>query len=223
MGRGFPNEGVEFLRDLAEHNNREWFQANKKRYEQELKEPSKRLAEAIAGLLKKIDRRHVIDPAKAVGRIFRDIRFSKDKTPYYTYVWFNFPLANGDRQAGAAYYVGIDTKEAGVGAGCWEPPPDRMQALRAKLAKQHGAFRKIVGDAKFAKRFGELQGDAYKRVPKPFPPDHPAADLLKLKGLHVTSKVPLKVATSDRFLDVIAEDFRLLAPMVAFLDKGLSS
>jgi len=223
MGMGFPKGGVEFLRDLAEHNNRDWFQANRKRYEQELKEPAKRLAEAIAGILKKVDRRHAGDPAKAVSRINRDIRFSKDKAPYYSRVWFSFPLATGERQAGAAYYVGIDTDDAGTGAGCWEPPPERMGTLRAKIAKQHVALRKIVDDPKFRKRFGDVEGNAYKRVPKPFPPDHPAGDLLKLKGVHVHGKVPLKVATSGGFLDVVAEDFRLLAPMVAFLDKGLSA
>jgi len=223
MGMGFPKGGVEFLRDLGAHNNRDWFQANKKRYEREVKEPAKRLAEAITSVLKKVDRRHAGDPARAVGRIFRDIRFSKDKTPYYTHVWFNFPLANGERQAGAAYYVGIDLEGAGTGAGCWEPPPERMETLRAKLAKQHGAFHKIVDDKKFHERFGDLEGEAYKRVPKPYPPDHPAGDLLKLKGVHVHAPVPLKVATSDGFLDVVADDFRLLAPLVAFLDKGLSS
>jgi uncharacterized protein (TIGR02453 family) len=222
MGMSFPKAGVEFLRDLAEHNNREWFQANRKRYEQELKEPAQRLAESIVGVLKKVDRRHASDPTKAVGRIFRDIRFSKDKTPYYTYVWFHFPLANEPRYAGAAYYVGVELDGAGTGAGCWMPPPERMDSLRAKLAKQHGAFRKIVDDAKFRKRFGKLEGEAFKRVPKPYPPDHPAGDLLKLKGMHVHGKLPLKVATSDGFLDAIAEDFRLLSPMVAFLDKGLA-
>ncbi len=223
MGMGFPKGGVEFLRDLAEHNNRDWFQANKKRYEKDLKDPARRLAEAIATVLEKVDRRHAGDPAKAVGRIHRDIRFSKDKTPYYTHIWWNFPLANGDRAAGAAYYVGISTNGAGTGAGCWEPPPERMESLRAMIAKQHGALRKIVEGVKFHERFGDLTGEAYKRVPKPFPPDHPAGDLLKFKGMHVHCAVPMKIATSGQFIDVIAEDFRLLAPMVAFLDKGLSA
>jgi uncharacterized protein (TIGR02453 family) len=222
MGRGFPKEGITFLSDLAMHNDRHWFEANRDRYEQHVKEPARRLAEAISGVLKKVDRRHASDPAKAVSRIFRDVRFSADKTPYYTYVWFSFPLASGPKESGAAYYVGIDPAEgAGTGAGCWKPPPERMEALRARLAKQHSAFRKVVEDPRFRKRFGEIQGETYKKVPKPYPPDHPAGDLLKHKGMHVHGAVPLSVATSDGFLDVIAADFEWLAPMVRFLDKGL--
>jgi uncharacterized protein (TIGR02453 family) len=219
---GFPEAGVAFLRDLAEHNDRAWFEANRKRYEQDLKEPVKRLSEAIVGVLNDVDPRHAIDPAKAMGRIHRDVRFSKDKSPYHTHVWFAFPLAGGAKGEGAAYYFGVDPEGAGSGGGCWEPPPEKMAALRGKLAVEHAKLRRIVDAAAFRKRFGELKGEAYKKVPKPYDPDHPAGDLLKLKGVHVHGKIPMKVATSGKLLDTLAADFAMLKPLVAYLDEGLA-
>jgi uncharacterized protein (TIGR02453 family) len=219
---GFPEAGVAFLRDLAQNNHKDWFQANRKRYEQDLKEPVRRLSEQIAGLLRDLDPTHASDPAKAVGRIHRDIRFSADKTPYHTHVWFSFPLANAPKETGAAYDFGVDTESGGSGGGCWEPPPERMATLREKLSEEHAAFRRVTEGPAFRKRFGELRGEAYKRVPKPYDPNHPAGELLKFKGIHVHGTIPLKVATSDKLLDALAEDFRLLRPLVAFLDDGLS-
>ena len=214
-----PQPGLDFLMDLAENNNKEWFQANKKRYERELKNPARALVEQVNAELEGFAPDHVTPAGKAINRINRDIRFSKDKTPYNTHLWAGFHNQTRPKGAGAAYYFGLSADSFGVGAGCWMPPPDRMQALREHIAEHHEQLASIL--AELEGTFQPLSGTAYKRVPKPWDADHPAAELLKFKGMHTRVELDPALATQPKAVAEIAKHLRLLKPLVDFLEDGL--
>lgn len=218
---GFPQSSIDFLVDLSENNTKEWFQANKKRYEAELKKPARALMAEVNEQLLAISPDHARDvPHKALNRINRDIRFSKDKTPYNTRVWGGFHNQARPKGGGAGYFVGISPDGVGIGCGCWAPPKEYMVPLRQHIAANHADLTGAM--AALPDSFGEVRGDKYKRVPKPWDSDHPAGELLKHKGLHWVAELPLEVGLADDFVSVIADHFRALQPIVQFLDDGLA-
>lgn len=222
MSTHLPPQALAFLRDLEANNTKEWFAANKSRYERELKAPARALVHAVNERIRAISPAHASDaPHKLLNRINRDIRFSKDKSPYNTRLWAGFHNTTAPKGEGAGFYFGLSPHSCGVGAGVWEPPNEAMTRLRARIASDHAALTDAI--AALPKGYGELGGDKYKRVPAPWPADHPAGELLKHKGMHIRIELPAEAATSPDFADVVAAHFRHLQPIVAFLDAGLSA
>lgn len=217
----FPEAGLNFLLALSANNNREWFQANKKAYERDLKKPARALVEAVNAELESISPRHVTPAGKAINRINRDIRFSKDKTPYNTNVWAAFLPQDMPKGQGAGFYVGFTADTLGVGCGAWSPDKERLACLRAHFAANLDAWNAMTSGPDFAFVIGSR--DAYKRVPKPYPADHPAAELLKLKGVHFKGELDPKLLTSKQLIPTIAQRFTQLAPVVAFLNQGMGA
>src|SRR5262249_4287129 len=154
---------IKFLQNLARNNRREWFQPRKELYESKLKEPMGELVEAVNAELLKFAPDYITDPKKAVYRIYRDTRFSKDKTPYKTHIAAIFPRHGLDRQAGAGMYFHLSTKSFGIAAGSYMPGPDQLRAVRGWLAENHQAFRKAA--KKPEKLLGKLQGSTVTRMP----------------------------------------------------------
>ena len=220
MTTAFPVAGLDFLRDLDANNNKEWFHANKKRYEHSLKLPGRALVDAVNGELSAISPSHVTPAGKAISRINRDIRFSKDKTPYNVKLWAGFHDASQPKGASAGYYFGFGLEDVGVGAGAWMPPKEYIGPLRAHIAEHHADLEAILAD--LPSEYTELKGEKYKRVPKPFPPDHPAGEWLKHKGFHIGRSMPLDVVTTENFVPLIGQAFRELKPLVDFLGAGLA-
>jgi uncharacterized protein (TIGR02453 family) len=223
MSYVFPVEGLTFLRDLAANNTKEWFQANKVRYERELKGPARELVAAVNEELARISPDHVTEPGKAVNRINRDIRFAKDKTPYNTKVWAGFHDQTAPKGASAGFYFGFGLEDAGVGAGAWMPQKERLASLRAHFAAHYQRYFAVVEEQGYAQLFEGGQSPRYKRVPAPYAADHPAASLLTLKGVHVSAPLDLGLVTSAELVPTIARYFRKLAPLVALLDEGLGA
>ncbi len=215
----FPQGGMDFLADLAAHNERAWFQANKKRYEAELKAPSWALVEAINAELAQISPAHVTPPGKAISRINRDTRFSQDKTPYRTQVWGGFHDATRPKGGAAGFYFGISPVGVGVGAGLWMAPKDELGRLRSYIAEHPAQLLAILADLR--PEYGEVQGEKLKRVPRPWDLEHPGAELLKHKGLFVKRDLGLELATSERLVPTLAARFRELLPLVRYLDAAL--
>jgi uncharacterized protein (TIGR02453 family) len=218
----FPEAGLQFLRDLAENNDKTWFEANRDRYEAEVATPARALVGEVNAVLRDIAPSHVTEPSKALSRIHRDVMFSKDKAPYNTRLWAAFTRADVPRDRSAAFYVGLAPEGCDVGAGVWMPPKDRMDALRTHIAENHERLRAIVEAPPFAATYGPLKGEASKRVPEPWPADHPAAPWLVLQGGHVRYPLAPSVVTSPDLVAVIAAHFGQLAPLVAFMDEALA-
>lgn len=214
-----PEASLLFLRDLSANNSKVWFDANRKRYERDLKKPARELLAAINAELEAHAPDFVTPPGKAISRINRDIRFSKDKTPYNTHVWAAFMDQGADKRSAAGFYVSIRLDGVAVGAGCWMPPKPAINRLRARIATDHAHLADLL--APLTERYGPLRGDAYKRVPKPFPADHPAAGWLKLKSLHVAGELPPGCATEPDFVARVVGHIAELQPLTEFLAAGL--
>ena len=176
---GFPPAGMKFLRDLAKNNDRDWFQPRKETFELQVKAPMIELLEAINVELKEFAPDYVCDPAKAVYRIYRDTRFSNDKTPYKTHIAAILPRRGLQKHAGGGFYFSVSPKGVEVAGGVYMPGPEELLTLRMHLSINHAEFHKA--DAKLRKLMGELQGSQLTRVPKGFHPDQPAADLIRRK------------------------------------------
>ena len=219
MFPGFSPEAVTFLRSLKRNNRREWFQPRKEIFETKLKAPMIELVEAVNSELLKFAPDHITDPKKAVYRIYRDTRFSADKTPYKTHVAAIFPHHGLGKQSSAGFYFHLTAKSVGIAAGSYMPGPDELRAVRAWLAQNHAAFRKASRQPH--KLLGKLQGSAVTRMPKGFDASHPAEDLIRMKQWLYWVELDTKIATTPRLLPEIVKRFRAAAPVIAMLNAPL--
>lgn len=219
---GFPPEAPQFFRGLARHNNREWFQARKAIFEEHVKQPMRHLVEAINGELRKFAPAYVTDPEKAIYRIYRDTRFSKDKTPYKDHVAASFHSRSAGSRGDAGYYVAMSHKETAIGGGIYMPQPDALLAIRNHIAEHHRELRKIL-QARAAKTLlGEMQGEQLTRVPKGFAAEHPAADLLRFKRFILYVELPPELATSPQLFGEVVKRFKAMQPFLDFLTAPLA-
>jgi uncharacterized protein (TIGR02453 family) len=144
MFPGFSSQAISFLRNLKRNNEREWFQPRKEIFETQLKAPMTELVEAVNRELLAFAPDHVTDPKKAIYRIYRDTRFSADKTPYKTHIGAIFPHHGLGKQSSAGFYFHVSTKSVGIAAGSYMPGPDELRAVREWLAENHVSFRKAA-------------------------------------------------------------------------------
>ncbi len=225
MGHGFDGfspRAIEFLVDLAAHNDRAWFGPRKAEYERLLKGPLEALCVALAGDFERHGVALTSDPKRSPFRIYRDTRFSKDKSPYKTHVSASFPWRSerdgDDAPAHGGGYFHLQPGEVYIGGGMWHPEPAWLASWRARVDSDSGGVRAAIGDPRFVKRFKDIHGDSFKRIPAGFPADHPEATLLKLKdvtfGLRLaddevfSAGLPATIAAA--FADAVPV-FRLLA------------
>src|SRR5580692_4616163 len=171
---GFPAEGIAFLRSLKKNNDREWFTPRKATFEEKVKTPMIELVSAIHGEMRRFAPDYVGEPAKCVYRIYRDTRFSKDKTPYKTYASALMLRRNFDKYAGsAAIYFAVSPENIDVEGGIYMPDRDVLLAVRRHIADHPREFRATFETAKIRKLFGELGGESAARIPIGFAADHP--------------------------------------------------
>jgi len=219
---GFPKEGMAFLRALKKNNDREWFTPRKAIFEATVRQPMIELVSAIHREMLRFAPQYVGEPAKCVYRIYRDTRFSKDKTPYKTYA-SALLLPNGfDKYAGcAAYYFAVSPENIEVAGGIYTPDRDVLLAVRQHIAENHKQFRATFSSPRVKKLLGELQGDSVSRVPKGFDPDHPAADLIKRKHYLLDTQLDPKLATTPKLLGELVSRIEAMTPFVEFLNRPL--
>ena len=220
---GFPPEAAQFFRSLARHNKREWFQPRKAIFEEQVKQPMRLLVEALNGELRKFAPLYVTDPDKAIYRIYRDTRFSKDKTPYKDHIAASFHRRGADGRGDAGYYVAMSHKEAAVGGGIYMPQPDQLLAIRNHIAEHHEKLRKILKARAVKELLGEMQGEQLSRVPKGFCAEHPAADLLRFKQFFLYVDLPPEVAITPSFFGEIVKRFKAMQPFLEFITAPLGS
>jgi uncharacterized protein (TIGR02453 family) len=218
---GFPPETLKFFRNLKRNNKREWFQPRKELFEQTVKQPMHELVMALNAQLVKFAPEHVADPKKAVFRIYRDTRFSADKTPYKTHLGAWFPR-RGLAIPGAGLYFGISASGIEIGGGIYHPPPETLRAVRTHIAENHARLRTILAQSKVKKLFGGLQGSELTRVPKGFDASHPAADLIRKTDWLLDASLDPAVATSPQLYKDLVEHFRAMVPLVEFLNQPLA-
>lgn len=220
---GFPQEGLDFFRGLARHNDREWFQPRKAIFEERLRQPMRELVEALNVAMRDFAPAYVTDPDKAIYRIDRDTRFSPDKTPYKDHIAAIFPRRGMPRHHGACYYFQVSHKEVGIGGGVYMPPPESLMAIRRHIEEHHEAFGRILKSSSLGRLFGEMDGEQLSRVPKGFCAAHPAAGLLRYKQFLYWAELPADLATTPGLFREILTRFRAMAPFMDFLNAPLAA
>lgn len=218
---GFPPAARQFLRDLAANNNREWFKAHKSDYDAFVREPLLALVDELGTALLEHSPGYLCDPRKSVYRIYRDIRFSKNKAPYKTHAAAVFPPLGLERHAGAGFYLHFSAEELLVGGGVYAPGSRELRSIRQQIADDPAELREILGTAAFRKAFGDLEGQQLKRVPQGFPKDHPAADLLVFKQFLAGTTLPAEEIEKRTVAALIDRHFRTLSPLLAYLNRPL--
>ena len=210
---------LSFLNELEKNNNREWFNENRGQYENAKKEFEVLINSIIPGIYKFDPSIGTPDTKKSIFRIFRDVRFSKDKSPYKTN--FGSFIAKGGRKGGyAGYYLHIQPGNSFVGGGMYRPPSDTLKAVRSEILYHADEFKEIIQDKIFKKYFEHVEGEKLKRPPKGFPADFPDIELLKLKSYVALNRLGDKQIVLDGFEQYALKAFEVMHPFNRFLNRS---
>jgi uncharacterized protein (TIGR02453 family) len=220
---GFPHEMIRFFRGLKRNNRREWFQPRKHLFEQHVKAPMLELVAALNAELARFAPDYVTDPTKSIFRIYRDTRFSADKTPYKTHIaaWFR-RRGPKDLHLGG-FYFSVSSDEIEVAGGLYHPPPETTLLVRTHISENYAELRRILANRTARRLMGDLQGDELTRAPKGFDPKHPAASLIKKKDWILDAKLDPGLATTPKLYREIADRLRVMAPLVEYLNRPLAA
>lgn len=219
---GFSPQALKFLRSLKRNNRREWFQPRKAQYESLIKLPMLELVGCLNEEFARFAPNYITPPQKATYRIYRDTRFSKDKTPYKTHISAIFPRYTAVKREGAVFYFHFTENELLIFGGVYMPEPEELLAYRTLLQERYQELEAIVAEKKLRRIFGELQGEQLSRTPKGFPTDHPAESLLRCKQWYLEKTVDGSILTSSRLLPELAKYFEAMAPFVEFMNQALA-
>ena len=213
---------LRFLTDLKENNYKEWFHENKPTYQIVKKEFEQYIAHTIADISQFDNSVKNTDPKKCIFRINRDVRFSKDKSPYKSN--FGGFIVPGGRNAGfAGYYIHIEPGNSFLAGGIYMPPPDRLKAIRSDIYENTDEFKTIINNKNFKKHFKEITSEnKLKTAPKGFPKDFEDIDLLRHKHYTVIKYINEELITSDKFVDEVRETFKALYPFNSFINEAIN-
>jgi uncharacterized protein (TIGR02453 family) len=199
----FSPELFAFLRELAAHNDREWFAANKDRYVAEVQEPALAFIEDVGLRLPEVSRHFTADPRTTGGslfRVYRDVRFAKDKSPYKTHTGIQFRHAQARDAHAPGFYLHLEPGTVFMACGTWHPDRDTLHAIRTAIAVRPARWQAIVDEPAFQQHF-RLSGETLKRPPAGFDPEHPLIDELKRKDFVAIADLSEAEATAGEFLD----------------------
>jgi uncharacterized protein (TIGR02453 family) len=216
-------QALTFLRNLARHNDREWFTPRKAEFETELKEPMLAIVRKITDAMVTFAPNHIRPAEKSLFRIYRDTRFSSDKRPYKTHVAAWWSHQGLEKTSGAGYYFHVSAKEVIIAAGAYMPEKDQLSAIRHWLVDNHAQFRKLLQSAAVRKTFTEFEGNALTRPPKGFPTDHPSLDLIQCRQWGLSATLPANTALQPDFTAIIIRHFKLAAPVVDALNTPIAA
>jgi uncharacterized protein (TIGR02453 family) len=221
MATYFSGEALKFLRGLKRNNDRVWFGARKDVYERELKEPMLKLIGEINEAMVEFAPMHVRPPQKIMMRIYRDIRFSKDKRPYKNHISAWWVRDGLQKTSGAGFYLSVSAEEVLVAAGVYMPEREQLLAIRRYLAEHHVEFRAVMKGKRLRSLMKESDGMPLTRPPKGFAADDPAMDLLMNRQWGVSATLPVERATAKGLSKDVVERFKAVAPMIELLNTPL--
>jgi uncharacterized protein (TIGR02453 family) len=217
----FKPEALKFLRSLKRNNDREWFEPRKPTYEQELKAPLLAVIAAINEAMLDFAPHNVRPPQKAAMRIYRDVRFSPNKSPYKTQVAAWWSRDGLEKTSGGGFYFSVSATELVVAAGVYMPEREQLLAIRRYLLEHHVELRALLSGKKLKSKLTEFEGHRLTRAPKGFSPEDPAIDLLLCRQWGVSATLPAEIATTPALIKEVVDRFRLSAPIVELLNRPL--
>lgn len=214
---------LEFLKKLKRNNNKEWFHAHRTEYEAALANFTELVGDLIGGITRFDSGLRNLKPKDTLFRIFRDVRFARDKSPYKHNLGAN--MAPGGRKSKlAGYYIHVEPGgKSMIAGGMYMPATPELTAVRQKIAARPEEFRKIISAAGFKKRFGELQGETLKTVPRGFDRDHPDGDLLRYKGYVVWHQISDTEILAKDLVKKALDSYRALYPLNVYLNRAIGS
>src|SRR5579872_215577 len=207
---GFPKDFFAFFRELKANNERPWFEANKQRFRDSVQAPMAEFIAAMAPRLRKISKNFVADPRPNGGsmfRIYRDIRFSRDKRPYKEHAACHFRHAAAKDVHAPGFYMHFAPDEVYFGGGMWMPEPEALAKIRDSIVKKPAAWKAVKADRKFARTFDEVDGAALSRPPRGFDPEHPLIEDIKRKSFFAMHESSVRAASSAKLPDEVATVF----------------
>jgi len=213
-----------FFRELEANNRRDWFAPRKELFEARVRAPMIELVTLLNERLRELSPEHVSEePAKLIYRIYRDTRFSRDKTPYKTHLGATFAHRTLSRHGGAGYYFEVSHKHVGIAGGVYMPGPEELQAIRSAIAADPKGFLKVVDTPKIRKLLGPLQGERLKRLPKIWQEQEgtPAAEYLKFKQFYWYVELPASLALTSRLPGVLIRYFAAMTAGMAWFNEAL--
>jgi len=221
---GFSRKMPSFFRALEKNNTREWFTPRKAVFEAEVRGPMLELIGLINQDLKSFAVDYVQPvPAKALYRVYRDTRFSNDKTPYKTHVGAMFHHQRLPKNTCAGFYVGISHRQVDIAGGMYMPGPEELAAVREAIAERPAEFLKLANDRRLVKLMGPMLGAKLARTPKNFEQhaDSPAAEFLRCKQIYWNAELPPDVALSPHLRREILDRFKRMADVVEWINAAI--
>ena len=221
MRSPFTRKTLAFLRALERNNDRDWFRLRKPQYEEHVRGPMVKLLARLSADLPRFAPELIADPRVSLYRIYRDTRFSSDKSPLKSHVAAHFPSKGFSRGEGAGLYLQVAPAGVWIGGGLYMPASSDLRLIRAHIAANYRTLHRIVTGAPFCRAVGTLDGTQLAGMPKGYLADHPAAEYLRFKQFLAGRPLEAKFATSDRFYAELLRIFRAVAPLVRFLNTPL--
>lgn len=211
---------IDFLKLLKKNNNREWFQKNKTRYEEAKSDFEKFVGDLLIEI-SKFDKSLIgVQPKECIFRIYRDVRFSKDKSPYKSH--FGASISQNKKEYfKPGYYLHIDPKESFLAGGVWMPHTNILNAIRQEVDYHTKEFKKIIRDKEFRKYFGGLEKYQLKNAPKNYPKDHPEIELLKYTSYIVSHNIQEKQLIEKKLTSYCSKVYKIMLPLNNFLRRAL--
>jgi uncharacterized protein (TIGR02453 family) len=217
----FTAKTLSFLRSLKRNNDREWFRVRKPQYEEHVRGPMVRVLQRLAVDLKAFAPELVCDPRVSLYRIYRDTRFSADKSPLKTHIAAHFPLRGMARGEGAGLYFHVAPDEVWIGGGIYMPSSADLRLIRDHIASDRSRLRRIVKGTAFRRAVGELDGEQLSSMPRGYLKTHPAAEYLRYKQFLGGKEFEAAFATGERFYPELLTIFKAVTPLVRFLNAPL--
>ncbi|MBB5065056.1 DUF2461 domain-containing protein [Granulicella mallensis] len=231
MPAHFTPETLKFLRGLARYNDREWFEARRDIYDRALKQPMLAFIDEINKAMDDFAPEHVRPANKTMMRIYRDTRFSSDKRPYKRQVAAWWARRGMEKTSGGGFYLHVSPKEVHISAGVYMPEREQLLAIRRWLAEHHEEYRALQAailkprarsaGSKIQPPMSGIDSSSLTRMPKGFPADHPADELLRAKNWGVQVSLPSEIALDPALLQEAVQRFRLAAPLVHALNGAI--
>lgn len=223
MPPSFSRETLAFLRALKRNNDREWFKARRDRYDMHVRAPMIALIERLAGDFPSFAPEIVASPRTSMYRIYRDTRFSDDKTPLKIQVSASFRWRGLARGEGAGLYLEVHPRWVWMGGGFWNPQAPQLLKIRDHISDTYPEIHRLAGNRRFTSLLGGLEGDRLSRVPRGFSKDDPAAEYLKYRQFLGGREFPPEFATSAAFYPALITTYKAMLPLVRFLNEPLTS
>lgn len=221
MKNYFDEDFIKYFKGLSNHNDREWFEKNKSLYLEKVKEPFYKFVEEMILRLHLEDERINLEAKEAVFRIYRDVRFSKDKTPYKPYASALISAHGRKDLEFPGYYFELSHKEVGVFGGAYSIEKDHLKNLRRFIAHNQNEFTKLINEKKFKSYFGELKGEKAKRLDKEFNEALARQPLIANKQFYYGAQLPHEIILSHKLPDELMKYFKAGMKMNLFLEEGL--